>query len=110
MSSSSQSRRQQRVERELQQIIATYLLSHLKGPHFGLLSVAQVSVGGDLRQAKVYVSVLGSEEDRDMMEDVLEEQRADVQDYIARKLPMKFCPRLRFYVGRSPEIVSGESE
>ncbi len=108
--SQSRSRRVERVERELQQVIATYLLSHLKGPHFGLMSVAHVAVGGDLRQAKVYVSVLGSEQDKDLMEEALNEQRVDVQNYISQKLRMKFCPRLRFYVGQTPEVVAGPGD
>lgn len=101
----AQSRRVQRVEKELKQVIASYLLSGFKGPLPGIVSVAEISVNPDLRSAKVYISVLGSEEDRDMAEELLNDQAPAIQQHINRSIRMKFCPKLRFLVGQSPEDI-----
>ena len=55
-------RRVARVEREIQVTIAQFLIRGFKLPLPGLVTVASVKMPADLRAAKVYISVLGSEE------------------------------------------------
>lgn len=101
----SESRRIQRVQKELQHLIAQYLQQEWKGPTPGLLTVAHVDVTPDLRSAMVYISVIGTEEDSmQMFEELLEEQRGMVQSYVSKKLRMKFCPRLNFKLGSYGEL------
>ena len=100
---SNTSRRVGRMEKELQQVIASYLLFNLKGPLYGLVSVAKVGVSKDLRSAKVYVSVMGTEEDRQATEEKLEEQRGAIQHHINKVIKTKFCPVLNFAVAQSED-------
>jgi ribosome-binding factor A len=90
----SESRRVQRVEKELQHLVANYLLRGFKGQLRGLVSVSRVESNPKLRTAKVYVSILGSDDDRDFSLESLEENIRDIQQHVNKQLRMKFVPRL----------------
>jgi ribosome-binding factor A len=89
-----ESRRVQRVEKELQHIVAQYLIRGFKGQLFGLVSVSRVESNPKLRTAKVYVSVLGSEDDKHKTIESLQEWTQDIQNQVNRGLQMKFVPRI----------------
>lgn len=89
-----ESRRVQRVEKELQHIVAQYLIRGFKWPLYGLVSVSRVESNPKLRTAKVYVSVLGSDEDKEKSLESLESGIRDIQDQVNRGLSMKFVPRI----------------
>lgn len=98
-------RRVQRVEQEIQKTVAQFLISGFRFPLPGLVTVARVMMPGDLRTAKVYVSVLGSDEDRESALETLQERAYEIQDYIGRQLRMRFCPKLTFYADDTTEHV-----
>lgn len=91
------SRRLPRVEKEIQQVIGAYLLGRFRGQLHGLVSVSRVIVSGDLRTAKVYVTVMGSEVDRETSLEELQSHAYEIQSEVNRQLRMKFCPRLSFF-------------
>ncbi len=55
--------RQARVEKELREVVGTYLLSGFRGDLPGIISVTRVIVTGDLRQAKVFVRSMSLSEE-----------------------------------------------
>lgn len=105
-----ESRRVLRVERELKQILAEVLHHGLKIPLPGYSSVVHVDVTPDLRSAKVFVRVAGTDKDRSKAEDLLEEQRGQIQKRVGEVLNAKFCPVLRFKVGGDPSGKMDEVE
>lgn len=86
----------QRVEREIREVIGVYLLSGFRGELHGIVSVSRVIVSKDLRQAKVFVTVMGSETDRKSSVSELQAQAYDIQSHVNHRLRMKYCPRLTF--------------
>jgi len=62
----------------------------------GIISVNEVSVAGDLKSAVVYVSVLGSEEQKKRGLDQLQQQRVRIQGLVAKAVVLKYTPTLRF--------------
>lgn len=94
-----ESRRLERVQSELQSVIASYLLKGFKNPLYGIVSVAQVVCSPDLKHAKVYISVLGSEDQVDQNLEMLEDQVHAIQSHIGKTMRMKNCPKLKFFVG-----------
>jgi ribosome-binding factor A len=90
----SESRRVQRIEKELQHIVANYILRDFRGQLSGLVSVSRVESNPKLRTAKVYISVMGSEADRDNAIDFLNENIRHIQHHVNKQLHMKFVPRL----------------
>ncbi len=97
-----ENRRVLRVERELTQVLAEVIHHGLKLPLPGFAAVVHVDVTPDLRSAKVYVRVAGTEKDRSKAEDLLGQQRPQIQRKVSDALDAKFCPVLRFVVGGAP--------
>lgn len=98
-------RRVASVERELQQAIAQFLISGFKLPLPGLVTVAAVKMPGDLRAARVFISVLGSEGQQDEAIDLLQERAFEIQSHIGKKLKMRYCPKLTFLPDLATEQV-----
>ena len=105
MKNTGDGRRIQRVEREVQQTVASFLLKGFKTPLPGLVTISRVTMPADLRIARVYVSVLGDDNIRDEVIELLNERAFEVQNYIGRELKMRFCPKLTFYNDDSTEHV-----
>lgn len=99
----SESRRVLRFERELKETLARLLHQGLKLPIPGYAAIVHVDVTADLRSAKVFVRVAGSEEARSEAERLLNEQRPWLQRQVAAQLQTRFCPVLNFKVGGSPQ-------
>lgn len=102
---SSASRRVQRVEKELRQIVAQYLLVGFKEHLEGLVSVTRAKVSPDLRQAWVSVSMLGDNIDVDENLSRLQSRAQDFQREVHRLMPMKYCPKIQFVFDDSTEKI-----
>jgi ribosome-binding factor A len=98
-------RRVSRVEQEVQKTVAQFLISGFRFPLPGLVTVARVIMPADLRNAKVYISVLGSDEDRKAALETLNERAFEVQNYIGKELRMRYCPKLTFFPDDTTEHV-----
>lgn len=98
-------RRVARVEREVQATIAQFLIRGFKNPLPGLVTVARVIMPGDLRAAKVYISILGSDEQKTQTIDILQERAFEVQNFIGKELKMRYCPKLTFLIDEATEHV-----
>lgn len=98
-------RRVSRVEQEIQKTVAQFLISGFHSPLPGLVTIARVIMPADLRTAKVYVSVLGSDEQREKAIDILQERAFEVQNFIGKELKMRYCPKLTFYIDDTTEHV-----
>lgn len=98
-------RRVARVEKEIQVTVAKYLISGFSRKLPGLVTVANVKMPADLRTAKVYVSVLGSDEDKETVVEILNERAFEVQNYIGKELKMRYCPKVTFFEDHATEQV-----
>jgi ribosome-binding factor A len=114
MKNTGDGRRVARMEKEVQQAVASYLISGFQPSISGLITVTSVRMPADLRAARVYVSILlphQSEERRDEQKHVatlLEELQAcapDFQAYLASHLKTRYCPKLTFFQDDSTEHV-----
>ena len=94
------SRRVQRVEKELRQIIGQYLITGLRDPLAGIVSVSRIQVSPDLRAAKVFIAMMATPDEREKNMVILAERTRDIQQEVHQQLPMKFCPRLSFVLDK----------
>ena len=69
----------------------------LKDPRVGFVTVTGVETSSDLRHAKVFVSVLGGQTERDLTMTALDKSRGFMQGRINASLHMKRTPQLEFY-------------
>lgn len=105
MKNTGDGRRVARVEREVQQTIAQFLISGFKSSLPGLVTVARVQMPADLRTAKVYVSVLGDPKHLDETVELLQERAFEVQNYLGKELKMRYCPKLTFLADSNTEQI-----
>ena len=98
-------RRIARAEQEIQKTIAQFLVSGFSHRLSGLVTISKVTMPADLRAAKVYVSVLGTEEERKNTLDILQKRAFEIQKFIGDQLRMRFCPKLTFFADDTTEHV-----
>jgi len=92
------SRRQQRVAELVQSEIGNVLLRKLKDPRIGFITITGVSMSPDLKNAKVYFSALGGEENVTRALNGLRNAAGFIRGEIGRTLELKYCPHLTFFL------------
>lgn len=96
-----QGKRLDRVNQLVKEEISYLLQRELKDPRLGFVTVTEVVVSKDLRSAKVYVSVLGSEDEWRESLAALESARGFIRNWLAPRLRMRAVPHLAFLPDRS---------
>ena len=84
-----------RVNEAVRQVLSE-ALPELKDPRIGFVTVTGVETSPDLRQARVFVSVLGSARKRKQSLEGLAAAHGVLQSRLARELRMKRTPTLAF--------------
>ncbi len=82
----------------LREVVAEIIARELKDPRLqaDLISVTEVTTSADLQHARVLVSVMGSEPQRDAVVAALNHSRHFVQRQLRPHLSMKSIPQLQF--------------
>ena len=94
--------RMRRVNEAVRQVLSEEV-GRLKDPRIGFVTLTGVETSQDLRQARVFVSVLGGERRREATLAGLEAAHSVLQTAIARELRMKRTPQLTFEYDPSVE-------
>lgn len=95
-------KRAQRLNILLREEIADIILRRVKDPRLGFVTVTDVSLSEDLKIARVYVSVLNSEE-RTVAIEILNGAKGVMRSEIAKRVRTKFIPNLEFRIDESIE-------
>lgn len=91
---------QQRVEKIqefIQQELSKIILTGLKDPRIGFVTVTGVEVTGDLRSAKVFVSLMGSEDEKKATWDGLQHSLGFLRTEVGRRLGIRYTPELTLH-------------
>jgi ribosome-binding factor A len=94
--------RMRRINEVLREVVGA-AVSELSDPRIGFVTVTSVETSPDLRAAKVYVSVLGTEEDRESTMTGLGSSHGVLQAKIAAETRMKRTPTLSFHYDETVE-------
>jgi ribosome-binding factor A len=87
-------KRSARVSDQMKHEIADILMRKIKDPRIGFVTVTDVEVADDLRNAKVFVSVYGG--DRDETLAGLKSATAFIRLELGKRMRMRFTPELLF--------------
>lgn len=88
--------RPNRLSETLKEEISQLILVELKDPRIGFVTVTSVDVANDLAHAKVYVSVLGSEDEGKASLDTLNRAAGFLRTEIGKRLRLRHVPSLVF--------------
>ena len=96
------SRRADRVGEAIRVEVATFLREGAKDPRLvGMITITAVEVTRDLRHARVFVTILGSDTERAASLDALESMKGHVRTRLAKTLRLRVAPELSFRVDDS---------
>jgi bifunctional oligoribonuclease and PAP phosphatase NrnA len=90
------SRRINRVEEACKEELSDILQREVKDPRIGFVTITEVKVSPDLRHARVYVSIMGDEDDVKSSLAGLESARGYLRSHLGRHLRLKFLPEIEF--------------
>jgi len=94
--------RSRRIEDLLRKEVADILLSEIKDPRVhGLVTIMQVKVSEDLCYARFFVSVLGSESERESVLEGLNKAKGFIRRILGHRLDLRRIPEIRFQLDRS---------
>lgn len=85
-----------RVNEAMREVLSDALTQDLKDPRVGFVTVTAVETSPDLRNATVFVSVLGEPEVRADTIDGLQHAHGYLQRKVAAQLRLKHTPQLQF--------------
>ena len=88
--------RMRRVNEAIREVVSTHIAGDLADPRIGFVTVTAVDTTPDLRHARVYVTVLGVEHEREQALAGLSASRGYLQAQIGSQLTMKRTPTLEF--------------
>lgn len=97
--SQQSSNRLEKMNSLLQQLVGEIIQPYLSG-QAGLATVSRVEVSRDTRWAKVWISIVGGNDD-DIF-DVIKKNLYDIQGELNRQMDLKLVPRLQFFLDTSP--------
>jgi ribosome-binding factor A len=90
-------RRNDRVAEAIREEVATFLAEDVKDPRVtGLVTVTGVDATRDLRQAKVFVSIMGTPEERASTMEGLASVAAHLRSRVGRALRLRLAPEISF--------------
>ncbi|MGZ5325303.1 MAG: 30S ribosome-binding factor RbfA [Solirubrobacterales bacterium] len=95
--------RMRRVNEVMREVLGAAITTELKDPRVGFVTVTSVETSPDLRSARVYVSVLGSAQEREASLTGLQAAHGFLQGKIAEEVRIKRTPTLTFHYDESIE-------
>lgn len=95
--------RAEKVQEFIKQELSTIILTELKDPRVGFVTVTKVEVTGDLRFAKAYVSVMGSDEQKASSWMALQKASGFLRSEIGKRIRLRFTPELSLHLDETLE-------
>lgn len=83
--------------------LSDLLRTRLKDPRIGFASITHVEVSGDLRHAKVFVSVMGNAEEQEATMKGLRHATGFLRHELAGRIVLRYMPELAFKLDTSIE-------
>ena len=95
--------RTRRISERIAKISAELLERRIKDPRLGFVTVTEARLTPDLREAKVFYTVLGSAEDREETAVALRSATGVIRSEIGRLIGLRHTPSLEFVADMVPE-------
>lgn len=95
------SRRMAKASEAIRETASTVVLFELRDPRIKNVTVLSVEISPDLRNAKIYVSIMGDAKAQSLAMHGLESARGFIQSKIADRLQIKNTPIIRFVLDPS---------
>lgn len=91
------SERLKKVDNLIKQEVSGIIQTEIDNPKIGFVTITRVATTVDLREAKVYVSIMADEESKADCLLALNKSAGYIRGLLASRIKLKFIPYLRFY-------------
>jgi ribosome-binding factor A len=88
--------RHERVEEAIKKEVSLIIHDELKDPRIGFVTITRVELTKDLRNAKIFYSVLGKEEDHKKTKLAIDSALGYIRGRVAQRINMRFATELMF--------------
>jgi ribosome-binding factor A len=89
--------RPEKLEDQIQFLLATLIQRSVKDPDLGFVTLTAVRLTGDRGIAKVYFTVLGDNAQLELTQKALVRSAGFLRSHLAQRLSLRRIPELRFY-------------
>jgi len=97
------SRRPQRLALQIQHEVSLMLSRDMKDRRIGFVTVTGVQLSPDLRHAKIFVSLMGPEDEKKGSLQILNHASGWVRHELGQRIRMKFLPEIVFLTDTSQD-------
>ena len=91
----------EKLQELIKQEMSKMLLREIKDPRIGFVTVTEVEMTGDLREAKIYVSIMGGEEKIKESLEGLQSALGFIRREIGQRVRLRFTPEISFALDTS---------
>lgn len=91
----------EKLQELIKQEMSKMLLREIKDPRIGFVTVTDVEMTGDLREAKIFVSIMGDEEKVQESLKGLNSALGFIRREIGRRIKIRFTPEISFALDTS---------
>lgn len=95
--------RVEKIQELIKQETSEIIMRELKDPRIGFVTVTEVDVSSDLRNAKLYVSILGNDKQIEETWKGLNSSLGFIRRELAHRIRLKFMPEIKFLMDSSLE-------
>ncbi len=95
--------RARRLAGRIKQIVASTIEMQVKDPRLGMVTITDVRLSGDLHDATLFYTVLGSDDERVASAAALESAKGVLRSEVGRQTGVRFTPTLTFIADSLPE-------
>ncbi len=97
------SRRPQRLALQIQHEVSLMISRDMKDRRIGFVTVTGIHMSPDLRHAKIYVSLMGSESEKKESLETLNHAAGWIRHELGQRIRMKFTPEILFLTDTSQD-------
>ncbi len=91
----------EKLQELIKQEMSKMLLKEIKDPRIGFVTVTDVEMTGDLREAKIYVSIMGGDEQIKESLEGLQSALGFIRREIGKRIRLRFTPEISFALDKS---------
>jgi ribosome-binding factor A len=95
--------RPDKVSHAIKKEVSLIIHDELKDPRLGFVTITDVEMTPDLREARIYFSVLGKEEEHKNTKEALDSALGFIRRLIGQRIKLRFVPEISFREDRSSE-------
>jgi ribosome-binding factor A len=98
--------RARKLAERIKVLVAEALISAVKDPDLGFVTITDVKVTPDLQHSTIYYTVYGSDEEKKQSAEIIERNRGLIRREVGHNLNIRLTPTVEFVLDEIPETAA----